>query len=95
MESGDNGPCGLILKFFMINDIALGDMTHDQFKADDEGRVVRNLEQRIYGVREKRMAKVIGKPSAKKCGHTGMGLERITMVVKIKNVLRLICLVGY
>jgi alanyl-tRNA synthetase len=42
-SAGENGPCGPDTEiFYDTNEVALGDMTHDEFvKADDEGRDVK------------------------------------------------------
>lgn len=82
---GDNGPCGPDTEiFYDVNDEPLGDMTHEQFvKADDEGRVV-EIWNNVFMEYEKKDGKVIGK-LAQKNVDTGMGLERITMVVQNKK----------
>lgn len=82
---GDNGPCGPDTEiFYDVNDEQLSDMTHDQFvQADDEGRVV-EIWNNVFMEYEKKDGKVIGK-LAQKNVDTGMGLERITMVVQNKK----------
>jgi alanyl-tRNA synthetase len=82
---GDNGPCGPDTEiFYDVNDEPLGDMTHEQFvNADDEGRVV-EIWNNVFMEYEKKDGKVIGK-LAQKNVDTGMGLERITMVVQNKK----------
>ncbi len=82
---GDNGPCGPDTEiFYDVNDEPLGDMTHDRFvQADDEGRVV-EIWNNVFMEYEKKDGKVIGK-LAQKNVDTGMGLERITMVVQNKK----------
>lgn len=82
---GDNGPCGPDTEiFYDVNDEPLGDMVHDQFvQADDEGRVI-EIWNNVFMEYEKKDGKVIGK-LAQKNVDTGMGLERITMVVQNKK----------
>jgi alanyl-tRNA synthetase len=82
---GDNGPCGADTEiFYDPNEVALGDMTHDEFiKADDEGNVI-EIWNNVFMEYEKKDGKVIGK-LAKKNVDTGMGFERITMVKQKKK----------
>jgi alanyl-tRNA synthetase len=84
-SAGDNGPCGPDTEiFYDINEIAIGDMTHDEFvKADDEGKVV-EIWNNVFMQFEKKDGKVIGKLS-KHNVDTGMGFERITMVSQKKK----------
>ncbi len=79
-QAGDNGPCGPDTEiFYDTNDIALGDLTHDEFvKADDDGRVI-EIWNNVFMQYEKKEGKVIGKLTQHNVD-TGMGLERITMV---------------
>lgn len=79
-SAGDNGPCGPDTEiFYDVNDIPLGDMTHDEFvKADDEGRVI-EIWNNVFMEYEKADGKVVGK-LAQHNVDTGMGLERISMV---------------
>ncbi len=79
-QAGDNGPCGPDTEIFYDgNDIALGDMTHDEFvKADDSGKVV-EIWNNVFMQYEKKDGKIIGKLVSHNVD-TGMGLERITMV---------------
>ncbi len=86
-SAGENGPCGPDTEiFYDTNEIALGDMTHDEFvKADDEGRVI-EIWNNVFMEYEKKEGKVIGK-LAQHNVDTGMGLERITMVCQgVKTV---------
>ena len=84
-SAGENGPCGGDTEiFYDPNEIALGDMTHDEFvKADDEGRVI-EIWNNVFMQYEKKEGKVVGK-LAKHNVDTGMGFERITMVVQGKK----------
>lgn len=79
-SAGDNGPCGPDTEiFYDPNDVAIGDMTHDEFvEADNEGRVV-EIWNNVFMEYEKKDNKVIGKLRQHNVD-TGMGLERITMV---------------
>ena len=79
-SAGENSPCGPDTEiFYDTNEVALGDMSHDEFvKADDEGRVI-EIWNNVFMVYEKKDGKVIGK-LAKHNVDTGMGLERISMV---------------
>ena len=79
-SAGDNGPCGPDTEiFYDPNEVALSDMTHDEFvKADDEGRVI-EIWNNVFMEYEKKDGKVIGK-LAQHNVDTGMGLERITMI---------------
>ena len=86
-SAGENGPCGPDTEiFYDTNEVALGDMTHDEFvKADDEGRVI-EIWNNVFMEYEKKNGKVIGK-LAQHNVDTGMGLERITMVCQgVKTV---------
>jgi len=86
-SAGENGPCGPDTEiFYDTNEVALGDMTHDEFvKADDEGRVI-EIWNNVFMQYEKKDGKVIGK-LAQHNVDTGMGLERITMVCQgVKTV---------
>jgi len=86
-SAGENGPCGPDTEiFYDTNEIALGDMTHDEFvKADDEGRVI-EIWNNVFMEYEKKDGKVVGK-LAQHNVDTGMGLERITMVCQgVKTV---------
>ncbi len=82
---GENGPCGPDTEiFYDVNENPLGDMTHDEFvKADDEGRVV-EIWNNVFMAYESKDSKVVGKLTQKNVD-TGMGLERITMVVQKKQ----------
>jgi alanyl-tRNA synthetase len=79
-SAGENGPCGPDTEiFYDPNEIAIGDMTHDQFvKADDEGKVI-EIWNNVFMEYEKADGKVIGKLEQHNVD-TGMGLERISMV---------------
>jgi len=79
-SAGDNGPCGPDTEiFYDVNDIPLGDMTHEEFvKADDGGKVV-EIWNNVFMQYEKKDGKVVGK-LAQNNVDTGMGLERIVMV---------------
>jgi alanyl-tRNA synthetase len=79
-SAGENSPCGPDTEiFYDTNEVALGDMSHDEFvKADDEGKVI-EIWNNVFMVYEKKDGKVIGK-LAKHNVDTGMGLERIVMV---------------
>ncbi|MFA6392532.1 MAG: alanine--tRNA ligase [Candidatus Paceibacterota bacterium] len=79
-SAGDNGPCGPDTEiFYDTNEVALGDMSHDEFvKADDEGRVI-EIWNNVFMQYEKKEGKVVSK-LAKHNVDTGMGLERIVMV---------------
>ena len=86
-SAGDNGPCGADTEiFYDPSEEPIGDMTHDQFvKADDEGKVI-EIWNNVFMEYEKADGKVVGK-LAKHNVDTGMGFERITMVVqKMKTV---------
>lgn len=86
-SAGENGPCGPDTEiFYDTNEIALGDMTHDEFvKADDEGRVI-EIWNNVFMQYEKKDGKVVGK-LAQHNVDTGMGLERIAMVCQgVKTV---------
>lgn len=86
-SAGDNGPCGPDTEiFYDPNEIALGDMTHDQFvESDDEGKVI-EIWNNVFMQFEKTDGKVVGK-LAQHNVDTGMGLERITMVSqKVSNI---------
>lgn len=86
-SAGDNGPCGPDTEiFYDPNEVALSDMTHDQFvKADDEGMII-EIWNNVFMQYEKADGKVIGK-LAQHNVDTGMGLERITMISqKVKTV---------
>ncbi len=84
-SAGDNGPCGGDTEiFYDPNEESLGDMTHDEFvKADDEGRVI-EVWNNVFMEYEKADGKVVGK-LAQHNVDTGMGFERITMVVQGKK----------
>ena len=84
-SAGENGPCGGDTEiFYDPNETALGDMSHDEFvKADDEGKVI-EIWNNVFMQYEKKEGKVIGK-LAKNNVDTGMGFERITMVVQGKK----------
>jgi len=77
---GENGPCGPDTEiFYDVNEIALGDLSHDEFvKADDEGNVI-EIWNNVFMQFEKKDGKVIGK-LAQHNVDTGMGFERIVMV---------------
>lgn len=79
-SAGENSPCGPDTEiFYDTNEVALGDMSHDEFvKADDEGKVI-EIWNNVFMVYEKKDGKVIGKLD-KQNVDTGMGLERIVMV---------------
>ena len=84
-SAGDNGPCGGDTEiFYDPNEESIGDMTHEEFvKADDEGRVI-EIWNNVFMEYEKADGKVVGK-LAKHNVDTGMGFERITMVVQGKK----------
>jgi alanyl-tRNA synthetase len=84
-SAGENGPCGADTEiFYDQNEIAIGNMTHDEFvRADDEGRVI-EIWNNVFMEYEKKDGKVIGK-LAKHNVDTGMGFERITMVKQGKK----------
>ena len=79
-SAGDNGPCGPDTEiFYDPNEIAIGDLNHDQFvNADDQGKVI-EIWNNVFMQYEKADGKVVGK-LAQHNVDTGMGLERITMV---------------
>ncbi|MDD3662690.1 MAG: alanine--tRNA ligase [Candidatus Pacebacteria bacterium] len=81
-SAGENGPCGPDTEiFYDVNENPIGDMSHDEFvKADDEGRVI-EIWNNVFMQYEKKDGKVVGKLSQHNVD-TGMGLERITMVVQ-------------
>jgi alanyl-tRNA synthetase len=86
-SAGDNGPCGPDTEiFYDINEIPLGDMTHDEFvDADNNGKVV-EVWNNVFMQYEKKDGKIIGKLKENNID-TGMGLERIAMVSqKVDNV---------
>ncbi|MFA6999722.1 MAG: alanine--tRNA ligase [Candidatus Paceibacterota bacterium] len=79
-SAGENGPCGGDTEiFYDPNEVAIGDMSHDEFvKADDEGKVI-EIWNNVFMEYEKADGKVVGK-LAQHNVDTGMGLERIVMV---------------
>lgn len=79
---GDNGPCGPDTEiFYDINQIAIGDMSHDEFvKADDEGRVV-EIWNNVFMTYETKDGAVVGALQQKNID-TGMGFERVVMVAQ-------------
>jgi len=79
-SAGENGPCGPDSEiFYDTNEVAIGDMSHDEFvKADDNGQVI-EIWNNVFMEYEKADGKVVGK-LAQHNVDTGMGLERITMV---------------
>jgi len=86
-SAGENGPCGPDTEiFYDTNEVALGDMTHDEFvKTDEEGRVI-EIWNNVFMEYEKKDGKVIDK-LAQHNVDTGMGLERIAMVCQgVKTV---------
>lgn len=79
-SAGDNGPCGPDTEiFYDPNEVAIGEMSHDEFvKADDGGKVI-EIWNNVFMQYEKKEGKVVGK-LAQHNVDTGMGLERIVMV---------------
>jgi alanyl-tRNA synthetase len=86
-SAGENGPCGPDTEiFYDPNEVAIGDMSHDEFvKADDEGRVI-EIWNNVFMQYEKADGKVVGKLEQHNVD-TGMGLERITMVSQGVNTI--------
>ena len=84
-SAGENSPCGPDTEiFYDTNKVPLGEMLPEEFvKADDEGRVI-EIWNNVFMMYEKKDGKVIGK-LAKHNIDTGMGFERITMVVQEKK----------
>lgn len=84
-SAGDNGPCGPDTEiFYDINEVALGDLNHDEFvQADDNGKVV-EIWNNVFMEYEKKEGIVVGKLKQHNVD-TGMGLERICMVCQKAN----------
>ncbi|MFA6386315.1 MAG: alanine--tRNA ligase [Candidatus Paceibacterota bacterium] len=84
-SAGENSPCGPDTEiFYDTNEVAIGDMTPNEFvKADDEGKVI-EIWNNVFMMYEQKDGKVIGKLSKHNID-TGMGFERITMVVQGKK----------
>lgn len=79
-SAGDNGPCGPDTEiFYDINEVALGDLSHDEFVKADEGGTVVEIWNNVFMEYEKKDGVVVGKLSQRNVD-TGMGLERICMV---------------
>jgi len=81
-SAGDNGPCGPDTEmFYDIGDKPLGDLSHKQFvEADESGQVV-EIWNNVFMQYEKKDGKVVGKLTQHNVD-TGMGLERVAMVMQ-------------
>lgn len=78
---GDNGPCGPDTEIFYDIEGTIGDLSHDGFvAADDAGRVV-EIWNNVFMTYEAKDKKIVGSLTQKNID-TGMGLERIVMVVQ-------------
>ncbi len=84
-EAGDSGPCGPDTEiFYDINEEPLGDLNREEFiKANKEGKVV-EIWNNVFMQYEKKEGKIVGFLKNNNVD-TGVGLERISMVVEKKK----------